>query len=441
MEPLRRVFRFLRDEEGLLSTATVILMPILVFAAAIAIDMTSIQAEKRYVQSQADMAALTAVRNFTTTDEARTAARHTIKENRYYATLPTPDQQIQIGNVVNGNFILADDQNNLVGSNAARVTVKADALVYLLQLFLNDDDMVVARQAVAIQQPRVSFGLSNCLLSLNLLRPVLQPLISSQVDVLCSGQGIDAAISGQGFLDGLATQANLLTPSGSTATYGDILDAQLPVSWVLGQALHIPVTGGADTIRLADFIYLPTDLTSVRIGQPLPPLSLNAGDIAFASAELLAKRVATVNVGLNLPSVGTVQAKVTVGDPRQLVLGAIPGDPDAVARTSQIRLELPAVSIASLFSLTLKLDVANASAQLTNQGATCSQKPDATVAVFDPVSASLIDLDMDLQVLNLPLNLAPLGHVVSHLAPQVTEQISFTRTEAQTEPSAPSDQV
>ena len=66
------------------------------------------------------------------------------------------------------------------------MTVKADALIYLLQLFLSDDALIVTRHAVAIQQPRISFALSNCLLSLNLLRPVLQPLIRSQVDVLCS---------------------------------------------------------------------------------------------------------------------------------------------------------------------------------------------------------------------------------------------------------------
>ncbi|MEO6299202.1 MAG: hypothetical protein ABIO62_06190, partial [Paracoccaceae bacterium] len=98
-------------------------------------------------------------------------------------------------------------------------------------------------------------------------------------------------------------------------------------------------------------IYLAPDLRNIRVGQPLPPLSLNAADIAFASAELLGKRVASVQANVTLPSIGTVQAKVMVGDPRQIVLGAIPGDPNAIARTSQIRVELPAVAIAGLFNL------------------------------------------------------------------------------------------
>lgn len=429
-----QVTRFLHAEDGLLSAAMLILMPLLLFAAAIAIDTTGIAAEKRYVQSQADMAALSAIRNFTTPDEMRDAARRTIGLNRFYRNLPTPDSQIQIGNMVDGEFAPAADQSTLIGSSAVRVIVKAEALMYLMQLFLSEDDLVVAREAIAIQQPRVSFGLSNCLLSLQLLRPILQPLLDSQVDVLCSGRGIDTAISGKGFLDGLATQASLLTPSGSALTYGDILDAQLPVSWVLEEALHIPVSGGSETVRLADFIYFPTDLRSIRIGQPLPPLTLNAADIAFATAELLGERVAEVNVGVDLPSVGTVQARVLVGDPRQIVLGAIPGDPEAVARTSQIRLELPAVNIAGLFNLTMKLDVANAAARLTNRGSACSQWPDDEVAVFDPVSASLIDLDLQLEVLGLPLNLAPVGEVASNLAPRVVEEISYTRAEAETAP-------
>ena len=80
---MAHVFRFLQSEDGLLSTATVIWLPLLLFAAAMAIDITSIEAEERYVQSQTNIAALSAIRNFTSADHAHASARHTIKVNRY----------------------------------------------------------------------------------------------------------------------------------------------------------------------------------------------------------------------------------------------------------------------------------------------------------------------------------------------------------------------
>lgn len=426
--------RFRQAEQGAISVLFMILFPLLLFAAGIAIDVASLEAEKRYVQAQADLAALTAIRHFDTAEGMRKEARLTIDANGSYPTQPTPDSRIQIGQASRADFIAAADQQEIGKNNAVKVTVMAKAVMYILPLFVGKEDHFIVRSAVASQQPRVSFALSNCLLSLNLLRPVLQPLIGAQVDVLCSGRGIDAHISGQSFLQSLQADASLLTPSGSDLTYGDILNANLPVSSVLGAALGLPVAGGSQTIRLADVIYLAPDLRNIRVGQPLPPLSIKASDIAFATAELLAKRVATVETGVTLPSVGTLQAKVTVGDPRQIVLGAIPGDPAAVARTSQIRVELPAVQILSLFKLTMALEVANASARLTDEGTTCSQDDRTVVAVFDPVTASLLDLDLQVDVLGLPLNLSGLGHVADAVVSRVNSRTSYTREEATNHP-------
>lgn len=426
--------RFLHQEDGIVSVLFVVLLPLLILAAGIAIDLSSIAAQKRYVQGQADLGALTAIRHFDTASEMRAAARKTIEKNNRYPTLPILDSQIEIGTARRAAFEAAGDQSSLVGKNAVRVTVRSKAVLYILPLFTNADEAAVVRVAVASQAPRVSFALSNCLLSLNLLRPLLQPLMGAQVDVLCSGRGIDTQISGQRLLQSLQSSAHILTPSGSEATYGDILDANIPLSAVLGSVFGIPIANTGGSIRLREVIYLAPDLRSLRISQPLPPISLNASDIAFASAELLGKRVATVQTGVTLPSVGTVQARVTVGDPRQIVLGAVPGDPDAIARTSQIRVELPAVKIANLFNLTLALNVANASAKLSDEGATCSQNPSTVVAVFNPVTASLLDLDLRVEVLGLPLNLSSLGNVADSLVSRVQRKESFTREEATNSP-------
>jgi uncharacterized membrane protein len=426
--------RFHQNEDGLISTLLVVILPLILFVAGIAIDLTSLASEKRYVQAQADLAALSAIRHFDTAEMLRADARKTINANDRYPTLPTLDSQIQIGMANRSNFVAARDQQLVSGNNAVRVEVRAKAVMYILPLFINDRDAAVDRYAVAAQQPRVSFALSNCLLSANLLRPILQPLIGAQVDVLCSGRGIDTHISGQSFLQSLNTDASLLTPSGQEMTYGDILDANLPVTSVLGSALGVPIANSGDRIRLGDVIYLAPDLRAVRISQPLPALTLSASDIAFATAELLGKRVATVQAGLTLPSIGTVQANVTIGDPRKIILGAIPGDRNAIAKTSQIRVELPAIRIANLFNLTMGLEVANASAALTDEGATCSQDANTVVAVFNPVDASLLDVDLRVDILGLPLNLSGLGKVTDAVFSRVLTRVSFTRYEATFQP-------
>ncbi|MEO6299201.1 MAG: pilus assembly protein TadG-related protein [Paracoccaceae bacterium] len=217
-----------------MSAIFLITFPILLLCAGMAIDLTSIEAEKRYVQAQADVAALTAIRHYSTSEDMRKSARKTIKVNDRYPTLATPDAHIEIGTATQDNFLPAVDQHTIEGTNAVRVTVQAKAVLYIMQMFMSDDDLVVTRVAVAAQQPRVSFSLSNCLLNADLLRPILEPLIGAQVDVLCSGHGIGTRISGKSFLDSLQADASLLTPSGNDLTYGDILNANLPVSAILG---------------------------------------------------------------------------------------------------------------------------------------------------------------------------------------------------------------
>mgnify|MGYP000294614153 CR=1 FL=1 len=434
MAILSRLKCFWADEAGVLFVALLIFFPILLFAVGLAIDVTNIEAEKRYVQSQADLAAMTAIMNLETAPQMRKIARKTIYSNRRYQTLPTPDSQIQVGNLVEGAFDPSPNQNALAGDNAVRVEVRARGRYYFLGLFDPGYKIVVARHAVAIQQPRVSFSLSNCLLEETLLKPILQPLIGAKVNVLCSGRGIDSTISGQGFLRALSARTSLLTPSGTPHTYGDLLDTQLPASTVLSTALGIAVPNDGMKIRLSDVLYLSPDLKSLQIGQPLPPLSLSTAGIVLASAELLAERVATVNTSLNLPGIGGVQAQVTVGDPRQIVLGAMPGDPNAVARTSQIRVDLPAIQIAGLFDLSLSVHLANASAALTDRGDTCSEKPNDVVTVFDPVTASLANLGVKVKLLGLSSNLGAINRLVQLVAPPAAQIVSFTRSQARNSP-------
>lgn len=416
---------FVRREDGSVSVLFIILLPLVMFVAGMAIDFTALNHQRRYVQGQADVGALSGIRHFVSATAIRDAARRSVAENPAYDTVPISDQRIEIGTFLAGQFTPNADQAEIGSANAVRVTVRSPASLMVLSMFVDDENANVVRSAVAVVEPRVSFGLGNCLLNVKLLSPALRPLIGGTVDVLCSGRGVDAELDVAGFLGGLSLRAAALTPSGQMGTYGDILDAEYAASDVLEQALGVVVVPSRQPIRLAEVIYMPEDLRRLQVGSPLPPITLQASQVVLATAAVLQERIVDATVAVNLGSFANLAAKVTVSDPPVIVIGARPGDPQAVARTAQIRVELPTLTIANIFSLSLAAEVAHASARLSGQGQTCSQTPTAPVAVFDPVTAGLLRLDIGVKVLGLPVPLAGVASKAASLVQTANTKVTF----------------
>lgn len=437
--PRGRLAAFPRDDGGALTTLFVVLLPVLLFAAGLAIDLTHTNTQRRYVQAQADLAAMSGAMHFASADSVRAAARATIAANARYPAHPTPDSQIVLGAAGHqGAFQPVADQTSLTGVDAVRVVVRSPVRMFVMRLFLDTSAMVIEREAIAAvpTAPRVSFALSNCLLNLRLLEPILRPLIDSQVDVLCSGRGIDTRLSVFPTLLDLAARADLLTPGGAPQTWGTILDAELPVSDVLEVLTGRPVPPSPHAIRLGEVLYLPADLREAAIGNPVPEIHLQAADLILASAEILGQRILNLEVGLGLGGLASAQAAVRISDPRKIVVGARPGDPQAVARTSQIELDISELNILNLFALKLRVIVANASAALSDQGAACSPDPAAEAAVFDPVDASLLDVQLALRVLTLPSGQEALGLQTDTIRNRETRRVGFTHQQIQTDPVA-----
>ncbi|NNU79471.1 hypothetical protein HMH01_03375 [Halovulum dunhuangense] len=434
----KRLSDFADDESGALNAFVMLLMPLILFSVGLGIDLTKLNAQERYVQGQADLGVLSGLRAATTAEELRDAVRTTVEANDGYDTLPLRDADIVLGTYSHATgFTAADDQLSLVGVDAFEVRVRSEVDFFIIDLFMPPGLKGVQRTAVGqLAPPLVSFALSNCLLSATLLDGVLRPLIGTELDALCQGAAVDVRLTAEEFLGGFATQVELLKPSGSAVTYGDILDTQLPVADVLGAVTGTPVPDTGETMVLADIIYLAPGLRALRAASPLPPIELSVADLAFATAELLTTRVADVGVGLDLGGVGVVDAALTVGDPRQIVLGATPGDPNAVARTAQIQLDLDVIDVAGVFTLRTSIDVAAASATLTDAGNACSKVPGDEVAVFDPVNASLLDFYLEVDVLNLLPQIADPGELAEGLSlifDRTTERRAFTHAQYQAE--------
>lgn len=428
--------RFAVSEAGTVTVLFVVLLPVLLFAGAVAIDIGKINSQKRYVQAQADLGAVAAARHAYSAAVLREAARDTVMNNPKYPIRGFDEERDVVLGVVNaGQFTPLPDQSDVSSMTAVKVRVSSQANLIALRMFMSDDNLSITRAAVAsVTQSRVSFALSNCLLNLRLLDPVLRPILGTDVDVLCAGRGVDTRVDVLGFLTALSTEAALLTPSGTAMHYGDVLDASLPTDVIFETLLGRPVAVPRDYVRLADILYLAPDLSALQVGTPVEAISVDMSDILFALAEVLAERVIDLDLSLDLGGLAGLNASLRVADPRKIVIGAVPGDPDAVARTSQIELDLADINISGLFALHLRIGIANAEATLSAQGDACAAAPHAEIAVFAPVDVSLLDIDLGIRVLGLPAQYREAGIAVETRTQREMRRVSFTRQEYEDTP-------
>ena len=84
----RPLARFFRCQDGFLSVVMAILLPAMIMVAGIAIDLSDLNAQRKAVQSQADLAALSGVRNLSTASTTRAAAARTLVQSEIYDIRP-----------------------------------------------------------------------------------------------------------------------------------------------------------------------------------------------------------------------------------------------------------------------------------------------------------------------------------------------------------------
>lgn len=404
---LSRLSGFATRTDGSLSAAAAILLPAMLMVAGIGIDISDLNAQRKLVQGQADLAALSAVRNLSSVSHARTAATHTLLQTEAYEMAPPGAGDIRFGRVEAGVFVANADQSRLEGVTAVKVIGRSPARFPVLgRFFLREAPPLVTRAAVATVDPRVSFALSNCLLSLNLLNGMLAQL-TAETDLLCSGHGL--RINAVSLFRRLALQGELLTPA---TTYGDVLDAQLPLIDILEAAY---ATAGLPArlatpafafgpMRLGELVTVGEGIRELQVTNSLlPPLDLSLADLVFGSLEVLGERIVDLEAELALGRVAGAAVGVRISEPRVIVLGARPGDPNAQARSAQIRIAVEDLKLSPLLRLSLGLDIANSRAALSAEGAPCSRHAADTAALFDPVTAELLNVDIALELLGLPL--------------------------------------
>ncbi|MDZ4394201.1 pilus assembly protein TadG-related protein, partial [Cypionkella sp.] len=411
MQIMIRAKAFRRQTNGSISAFFAIIFPVLLLIGGLATDVTLLNAQKRYVQSQADLAAQSAARYLPDVTKTRSVARAVVSANAGYGNITIADTDILFGSYTNaGGFIAAANQNNPTGATAVKVTVPSPFQPLLLAPILSDENMTIRRSAVGQQQSVIVFTLRNRLLSVNTRRSTLDAVLGPL------GLGLTAnALSYEGLANtrvkvddllGLAT-IGLAT---DTLTFDDVLNLPVTMPSLLGGLVGlgglppsaVPGSGVAsDTVTLGEILAMSPTLLDLKVGDVLPDVSLNAFDLLMAFAGLASGPTERLSVttGLDLSPLASVALQLGLIRPPVTAMGVIGDAVPVSAHVAQVEASLSANIVSGLARV--NLDLALGDARATALSVNCMAiNPSDTLAVFE-VATAPATIGLDLQLLQL----------------------------------------
>ncbi|WP_303494110.1 TadG family pilus assembly protein [Celeribacter halophilus] len=410
--------RYNADDSG----AVVIIVALFLTAAvgfmAVGIDLGSLYFRQKTLQTQADMAAVSAVLNLydeaeDEEDEApRVAATQTVLGNALSAAALTG---LSYGRYDYDSAVLAEDrftEGSLTDAdvNAAKAELADSAPLFFAKSFLNADSTPLSASATAARFDFASFSLGSRLLSLDTGESVLDGLLgktlgtSVDLDVLDYNALLDTQIDLLTFSDALGNRIgatagdyeNILTSDIDLADIaGAILDtgAVLDSTKVLTTILN---TTASTALNASDLIGIDGDNIAVQLEDILGATHVNALDLLKASLDILndGSIVTVSGISLGIDEVTSVVLHLVVGE-REAHSGWITlGERAATIHTAQVRLKLDlelkpellgslglGVSVLSL-NVPLYVEVASATATLTDLNCEAQEQSD-TIATFD----------------------------------------------------------
>jgi|GEM_PF-4745502 len=413
--------RFCGDRSGAVLPFIVVLIPALLLVGGAATDISQLNAQRRYTQAQADLAAQSAARHLPDPVAVRAAVRRVVAANRRYGDLTLADSDIRLGSYTpDGGFVAVADQHSPAGVTAVEVDVPSPFRPILLGPVLSRDAILVRRQAVAAQSSGVAlFMLRNRLVGLDLehsgLSGLLNPLGLGVTANVLSYEGLANTRVQLNDLLGLATAG----VAAEALTFDDVLRLPVAVPELLGGLVRLGALPpqaipdkypSLNSITFQEIMMMSPGLARLRAGDILPDVSVSALDLLGVLAQLQSRpeqRLGT-DVGLDVDKLvpgltevnrlADVTATVGLIRPPVWVLARVDDTPPQVARVTQAEAMISASTL-SLLDLTVKTGAASAEARLTALNCAAS-RPSDVAAVFS-VTTSPVTLDVRLSLLRL----------------------------------------
>ncbi|MEG3661994.1 TadG family pilus assembly protein [Celeribacter halophilus] len=414
-----RIKQFLQRYNADDSGAVVIIVALFLTAAvgfmALGIDLGSLYFRQKTLQTQADMAAVSAVLNLYDEAESeeeeapRVAVTQTVSGNALSAAALTG---LSYGRYDYDSAVLAEDrftEGSLTDAdvNAAKAELADSAPLFFAKSFLDADSTPLSASATAARFDFASFSLGSRLLSINTGESVLDGLLGGalgttvDLDVLDYEALLDKQIDLLTFSDALGNRIGA-----TVGDYDTILTSDIDLADIAGAILDTGVvTDSTDVLttilnstastalNASDLIGIDGDNIAVQLEDILGEVNVNALDLLKASLDVVNKdRIIEIdNLSLSLPNLLNTDLKLVVGE-REAHSGWIMlGARGATLHTAQVRLKLEleiatptllsgVVKVSSEFSV--YVEVANATASLVALNCNAQEDTDI-IASFD----------------------------------------------------------
>ncbi len=413
--------RWILETSGSVTIFFVTLFPVLMLIGGLATDAVRLNAQKRYTQSQADLAAQSAARFLPDVAKTRAAARKVVAANAVYGEIALENRDILLGSFSrDGGFIPHPNQANPVGASAVMVEVPSPFRATLLRPVLRDEDVVIRRSAVAGKKGVIVFTLRNRLLGVNTRESILDPVLS--------GLGIGLNVSVLSY-EGLANTRVKVEDLLSLISLGAAAEV-----FTFNDVLHLPVTSpqlfsalsgagglppgavpsgahGGQPVTLAEVMNMSPSLLEARIGDVLPDVTVNAYDLLMAFLGLAADPEERLNIGtgLDLAPLADVGLRIGLVRPPVIGIGRIDDVPPPRASVSQVDalVEANVLGQGNNALLRVALNVAVGTADATALNLNCSAtQPSDQLALFRAETAP-VELALRVGILDSRANVAP----------------------------------
>ncbi|WP_027250682.1 pilus assembly protein TadG-related protein [Photobacterium halotolerans] len=375
LSPSRSPGRFARRsrQRGAVGIGLILLMISMVLFLAMAVDTGRLYMEKRKLQKQADLAALSLGRSacyidgINNKDALETLVKQNLAANGFDTSASNPTIEFGAAQIT-GNQWQFEPASTAVKS-AGRVTISKTVPGSLISQLYNPNDVTLSASAAVYKRMSVGFGVGSRTIDVDLTNSVLGAALGGSLSVV-SYQGLaDTKVRLGGLLSAL-NDMGLLAVDLTAGTLDEVLDTQLTIAQFIE----------ANILAVSDYAVLDADvLPALHQLESMPEVSalyLTLSDIiklaAGANEEMndeirraaLASQIALFdlvsgaiyaankdnfllipNLAVDLGVAGLVVA-LKVTEPPQFTMGVLPASAEdgfvTSVTTSQVELKLKA---------------------------------------------------------------------------------------------------
>lgn len=379
------IVRTLSCRDGTTAILTGIVLTLLLWCGAFAVDIASLFLDRRKAQGAVDLAAIAAAQDITNAEQM---ARATLADNG-------------IGNIQNltvtlGQYVAESAlqpslrfTEGVEPYNAVRVNLRHRSRLYFAGAIIGVETFAISTQAVATTTAQAAFSIGSRLARLDdgLVNSVLGGLLGGnlQLTVMDYEALASANIKMFEFMDALASELEI-----DAGTYNDVLNAQANAGNVIDAMAEVTAQSGNSSasaaLRRLGFqshaASSPVSLNSLVDIGPYGNLDLNSSAPGFSPdlnvMQILSATAAIANganqvsldLSVNIPGLTEIKADLAIGEPAQHSAWFAMGETGSTVRTVQTRLRIelklaPGIALpGTSVRIPMYIEVAHAEARL-----------------------------------------------------------------------------